>query len=330
MILPLRYLFLLLLTSFLLSLSCIRPAGSGQYRGWIPFFTIRVVDTSAIPQGPEGLRIRYGLDLMLHTAERIGPTGDKNRFTGSFMTCSNCHQDAGTKLYSLDLLTSYSRYPQYRPRENRVLNLAERINNCVTRPLNGKPLPDSSEEMKAFLAYFKWLDDQAKGDREQLSNRKLSLVFMPRAADPSKGATLFAGRCIRCHGAAGEGIMEPGINTYRYPPLWGEKSYQSGSSMHRNILLARWLKANMPFDSAAWYKPVLSDEECLDLAAFINDEDIHPRPKPASLDYPDASKKPVDYGQGPFIDTFSERQHTVGPFGPIIRYWTEKGWNPSY
>lgn len=321
---------LLLLLCLVQLLSCRPHAGNNQQNGWLRHFSLTLIDTSLLSSGDEGALIRYGRELMLHTAAWIGPTGSRGHYTGNSMNCTNCHQDAGTRIYSFDLLKSYGRYPQYRPRENKVLTLSDRINNCVTRPLIGQPIPDSSREMKAFLAYFRWLDQQAKGTREELAGRKLSLVFPERPADPVRGATVFASRCARCHGSQGEGIMGPGGKEYLYPALWGKTAYQSGSSMHRNTVLARWLKANMPFDSAAWYKPVLSDEECLDLAAFINDDSLHERPHPESFDYPDAAKKPIDYGKGPFIDTFPERQHTLGPFLPILRYWNEKGWKPTY
>jgi thiosulfate dehydrogenase len=36
-----------------------------------------------------------------------------------------------------------------------------------------------------------------------------------------------------------------------------------------------------------------------------------------SKDWPDLSTKPIDYPFGPFLDTFSEQQHKLGPFKPI-------------
>lgn len=287
------------------------------------------IDTAAIPAGSTGELIRYGRELMLKTNHYIGPDGINGKYTGSRINCSNCHQDAGTKVFSFDLLTAYSRYPQYRAREGRILSLAERVNNCVMRPLNGKPIPENSREMKAFLAYYQWLDSQVPADKKELFGKSVDIRFINRAADPAKGAVVYASRCARCHGANGEGIKTTDGSAYMYPLLWGDSAYQSGSSMHRIIKMSRWLKANMPYDSARWYKPVLTDEAALDVAAFINDDKQY-RPSLPNFDYPQPDQKPIDYGRGPFADTFSAMQHKFGPYQPIIDFWKAKGLKPSY
>jgi cytochrome c len=51
----------------------------------------------------------------------------------------------------------FADFPQYRSREGEVGTLEERINGCMTRSLNGRALPVGSEEMKAFVAYIKFL-----------------------------------------------------------------------------------------------------------------------------------------------------------------------------
>ena len=287
------------------------------------------IDTAAIPAGSTGELIRYGRELMLKTNHYIGPDGINGKYTGSRINCSNCHQDAGTKIFSFDLLTAYSRYPQYRAREGRILSLAERVNNCVMRPLNGKPIPENSREMKAFLAYYQWLDSQVPADKKELFGESVDIGFINRAADPAKGAVVYASRCARCHGANGEGIKTTDGSAYMYPLLWGDSAYQSGSSMHRIIKMSRWLKANMPYDSARWYKPVLTDEAALDVAAYINDDKQY-RPSLPNFDYPQPDQKPIDYGRGPFADTFSAMQHKFGPYQPIIDFWKAKGLKPSY
>lgn len=288
-------------------------------------------DTNDIPHDKFGDMVRYGKELMLHTSHYIGPEGVAGKYLGNKMNCTNCHQDAGTKAASFNLMLSHSKYPQYRAREGKVLSLAERVNNCVERPHSGKPLPLDSKEMIAILSYLKWINSKVKDDKlKEFEN--LAIKFPERAADPARGQLLFNNRCLRCHGAEGEGRTNPANATdyYMYPPLWGDLAYQPGSSMHRIIKQARWLKANMPHDSATWQKPVLTDEEALDIAAFVNDDRIHQRPSPKTLDYPHPEEKAIDYGHGPFADPFTEEQHKFGPYGPIIDYWKKKGLNPSY
>lgn len=274
-----------------------------------------------------GELVKYGRELMNNTAYYIGPQGISGNYTGTGTSCSNCHQLAGTKPFAFDLVTANSRYPQYRAREDKVLSLAERINNCVTRPLNGKPIPEGTKEMMAFLAYLKWLDTYAAQENKEMWGKSLPVQFPGRAADTIKGAVIYTTRCSRCHGAEGQGRFNADSVAYLYPPLWGDHAYQAGSSMYRVIKMSGWLKANMPYDSARYDKPVLSDEEAFDVAAYVNSR---PRPHPSSFDYPRPDKKPIDHDRGPYIDSFPALQHKYGPYQPIIDYWKNKGLKPSY
>ncbi len=287
-------------------------------------------DLSAIPNNQFGDEVRYGRELMLRTAYFIGPDGIKGKYLGNKMNCTNCHQDAGTKPFSFNLMRSHEQYPQYRAREGKVLTLAERVNNCIQRPHNGKPLPLDSREMVALLSYLKWINGFVPKNKVFKGAKNLEISFPERAASSERGSKLFEIPCQRCHGAEGEGKLQVDNMTYIYPPLWGEKAYQPGSSMHRIIKQAQWLKANMPFDKTTWDKPFLSDEEALDIAAFINDDNIHLRPGVKNFDYPHAEEKAIDYDHGPFVDSFTAIQHKLGPYQPIISFWKSKGMNPVY
>jgi thiosulfate dehydrogenase len=289
-----------------------------------------VIDTSKIPNSKFGKEVRYGRDLLLNTAYFIGPAGIKGKYLGNKMNCTNCHQDAGTKPFSFNLMSSHNNYPQYRGREGKVLSLAERVNNCIMRPHNGKPLPLDSREMIAILSYLKWINSFAPKDNHFKGEKNLEIIFPKYAADTKRGEGLYNQECSRCHGQNGEGVMNVNGITYQYPPLWGNEGYQPGSSMHRIIKQAQWLKSNMPHDKATWEKPYLSDEQALDIAAFVNDDNLHKRPNPKSFDYPNIIEKAIDYSEGLFIDTFSVHQHKNGPFQPIIDYWLSKGLKPIY
>ncbi len=48
-------------------------------------------------------------------------------------------------------------YPRYMPRPGKVIGLTERINGCLQRSMNGKPLPKDSPQMRAMLDYMAWL-----------------------------------------------------------------------------------------------------------------------------------------------------------------------------
>lgn len=287
-------------------------------------------DLSQLPADKFGEEVKYGRDLILHTAYLIGPDGINGKYLGNKMNCTNCHQDAGTKAFSFNLMASHENYPQYRAREGKVLTLAERINNCIERPHSGRPLPLDSREMVAMLSYLKWINGFVPKNKTFKGSKNLDISFPTRAASPDRGSRLFTLHCQICHGANGEGQLQADSITYTYPPLWGEKAYQPGSSMHRIIKQARWLKANMPYGKTNWDRPFLSDEDALDLAAFINNDAIHKRPGVKKFDYPNPQEKSIDYATGPFADTFSTAQHKYGPYPPIISYWKNKGMKPDY
>ena len=78
------------------------------------------VDTTKIPHDKFGDAIKYGRELMLHTAYYIGPNGVNGKYLGNKKNCTNCHQDAGTKAYSLKLVTAFRQYPSYRARDGKV------------------------------------------------------------------------------------------------------------------------------------------------------------------------------------------------------------------
>lgn len=282
--------------------------------------TFIIPDTNDIPSDAFGESVKLGRNLMLHTALLIGPNGSMGQYLGNKMNCTNCHQEAGTKPFAFNLMRSHQRYPQYRPREDRVLTLADRVNNCIERPHIGKPLPYNSNEMIAFLSYFKWINSYVYKLDSFPGEKNLSLTYPNKPASVELGKQLYVAKCSSCHGKNGEGVMEPSNQFYMYPPLWGNFAYQPGSSMHRVTMMAAWLKANMPHLIAKYNEPVLSDEEALNLAAFINDGRLHPRKNPDSMDYPNPKTKPFDYPFGPYADTFSEEQHRLGPFEPILFY----------
>lgn len=280
-------------------------------------------DTSTIPHDQFGEMVRYGRELILHTAHYIGPDGTVSKNLGNKMNCTNCHLDAGTRPFGFNFFSSYARYPQYRGRENEVLDIAQRVNNCIERPHSGTPLPLDSKEMVAMVCYIRWIGTGGKIGQHVKGDESLEVEYPDRPADPKKGAEIFAANCASCHGKDGQGQMTPDSSTYIYPPLWGPHSYQVGSSPYRVVKLARFIKGNMPDKIASWKKPFLTDEQALDVAAFVNDDSIHTRPMKknrAVPDYPEAKAKAIDYGIGPFIDSFSEQQHKYGPFKPIIAW----------
>lgn len=286
-------------------------------------------DTADIPNDATGDMIRYGRDLLVNFPYYLGPKGSVGSFGGNGLGCQNCHLEAGTRPFGLSYFSAHARYPQYRAREGRILTLADRINNCIERPLNGKPIPLDSKEMIAMLAYMQWVGKGVPVGKRVHGDNLKAIALLDRPADPIKGRAVYEKHCQRCHGDDGQGVLKEDGIAYVYPPLWGPMSYQPGSSMHRLIKSAQFIKYNMPNDIARWDKPVLTDEEAMDVAAYVNDDKLHTRPQPYLVnEYPIHKEKPLDYFFPPYDDPFSQEQHKYGPFKPIFE-WRKKNGHPT-
>jgi thiosulfate dehydrogenase len=295
---------------FVRSSSKIKSSSMFSYDGsslWAP------PDFDEVPPGDSGDLIRYGKELIANTSFYLGPKGIVSTITNG-MNCQNCHMEAGTRNFALPLSAVAATFPKWLERSERTQSMEDRVNDCLQRSLNGTPLDSANYEMRAFVAYLKWLGHEVpKGVKPRGSGIR-SIAFLDRAADPAKGRTIYQQECSRCHGSGGEGMLLADKTAYVYPPLWGENSYNVNATMYRLLPLASFIKANMPFDKVNTLAP-LKDEDAWDVAAFISSQ---PRPdKRFTGDWPDLHKKPIDHPYGPYADPFSEQQHKYGPFGPL-------------
>ncbi len=265
----------------------------------------------------------YGRRLVAHTAELLGPDQpDPNlRYTASRLNCSSCHLGTGTEPGTLTLLQTDEHYPRFSGRAGNWTDVEDRINECMQRSMNGKPLPMDSPEMTAMAAYLRGLGAQYASMGASLRKAEEPPPFKTpeRAANVAMGQIVFSTRCAQCHGADGLGLLATADKRkgYLFPPLWGPDSFNNGAGMHRVLTAARFIKARMPLG-----EPTLTDDEAFDVAAFIN---FKPRPEMPNLehDYPDKRAKPVDNPYGPFADDFPLEQHKVGPFQPIEAYYRQ-------
>ncbi len=271
-------------------------------------------DSTKIPLTAEGELVRYGRELVAHTAIYLGPNGTVMSISNG-MNCQNCHLKAGKKPFGNNYAGVAATYPKFRARSGGIESIEKRVNDCIERSLNGRKLSEDSREMKAFVSYIAWVGSEVDKGEYPKEAGIAELPVLDRAADPTKGKLVYETHCVRCHGQNGEGLKAENGVEWKYPPLYSTNSYNVGAGLYRLSRFAGYVKVNMPYDLASPEKPVLTDEEAWDVAAFINSQ---PRPsKVFSSDWPDISTKPYDHPLGPYADNFSEQQHKFGPFAPI-------------
>ena len=263
--------------------------------------------------------VKYGRELIAHTSKYLGPKGSVLQMSNG-MNCQNCHLKAGTQPWGNNYFAVQSTYPKFRARSGTVENQIKRVNDCFQRSLNGKPLDSTGREMRAILAYIKWLGNDVIKDKIPRGAGIFKLKSMKRACDPAKGLLVYAAKCQSCHQADGGGLLAENGKSYTYPPLWGKNSYNHGAGLFRISNFAGYVKYNMP-QGTTYEKPVLTDEEAWDVAAYVNSM---PRPgKDLSKDWPKIAKKPFDHPFGPYVDPFSEEQHKYGPYKPIKDWYAK-------
>ena len=239
---------------------------------------------AAMLDEPNAQQIVRGMRLNLQT--RLLVPGN----AGNALNCASCHLNAGTAPLSSPYVGIAAQFPGYNPRAGRVISLADRINGCFLRSMNGKPLPVDSADMKAMLAYFGWMEDgYHKGDKiPGRGSGKIDTTLRPNLAH---GKAVYAAQCASCHGANGEGTKRDD-GTFVFPPLWGDRSFNIGAGMARLYTAAAFVKNNMPVASHNRFPLAqggLSDQDAMDVAAYFTTQ---PRPDfaPKVNDWPKGGK----------------------------------------
>jgi thiosulfate dehydrogenase len=209
----------------------------------------------------------------------LGPdvADPKMRYTNSRLACASCHPGAGAEPGSLSLATAINKYPQISSRTGRRETIEQRINDCVTRSMNGRALPEDSSEIIAMVSYLRFLADKDAATGASMKQPHDGPTFNQPGRDPDleAGEHVFEKRCAACHGKDGAGLLASTNRAegYIFPPVWGENSFNEAAGLHRVTTAAEFIKAKMPAG-----KPDLDDSQAFDVAAYINSK---PRPMAA-------------------------------------------------
>lgn len=224
-------------------------------------------DPAALPANPQNELIQYGLSLVVDTPQHIGPLAPDAamRFAGNKLACTNCHLNAGLQPFASPYVSTFATYP--RMEMDTVETLTERINGCLTRSMNGGPLPADGREMNALIAYIQYL---GIGTPEGVRVAGMGLLPLPPAAetpDATRGATVFTDVCAKCHGANGAG-QDAATSGYAIPPLWGDESFNAAAGMATIETASAFIRANMP-RGITYQSPILTEQQAWDVAAYV-------------------------------------------------------------
>jgi thiosulfate dehydrogenase len=312
-----RLFTIIMITCVLIAYACnngkVNQTGTKSASKPTPGSLWKAPDSTAIPKDKTGDMIRYGKELLAHTAKYFGPNGSIAQLSNG-MNCQNCHLEGGSRLFANNYASVAATYPKLSFRSGKIQPISQRITDCFNRSLAGKVPDTNGREVRAMIAYINWIGQGVKKGKKLFGAASGKMAYLAHPADPVKGQAIFISKCKVCHGANGEGILAADKKTYTYPPLWGVNSYNNGAGMYRISNLAGFVKNNMPF-GATYKTPLLTNEEAWNVAAFINSQ---PRPHyDQRNDWKDLKNKPIDFPFGPYADNFSEAQHKYGPYGPM-------------
>ena len=202
--------------------------------------------------------IRRGYDLFTNTQQLRG----ENVFND--MNCSSCHLGEGRQPFSSPVWAAAVVLPNYRPKNDHVNNLEERIAGCFAYSMNGTPPEYGSDDMLALSAYHQWL---ARGvpmyPDQPLYGRGFPAPERPEELSYANGEALYMEQCAICHSEDGSGYYQNG--EYVFPAPWGDGSYNWGAGISRIFTAAGFIKNNMPLG-----QPLsLSDQEAWDIAYYM-------------------------------------------------------------
>ena len=105
-------------------------------------------------------KVQQGFKIISQTTEYA------KEYNGGALSCINCHFCGGNtfdgKNGSISLVGAPYWFPEYSPRDGKMMTLIDRINNCFIRSLNGKIPPADGPVIQSIVAYLEWISSEVK------------------------------------------------------------------------------------------------------------------------------------------------------------------------
>lgn len=232
---------------------------------------------AAMLDSPNADQLIYGMQLMAQTKTMLP---DK---VGDALTCNSCHLVGGTVALASPYVGIAALFPSYAPRAGKVIDFKERLNGCMRRSMNGKPLAKDSKEMLAMIAYMENMKSDVKPG-QPIPGRGVGKISHKIIPNVENGKQVYKDQCAVCHGDNGEGAKRAD-GSFVFPPLWGDQSYNVGAGIAKTYTAAAFVKNNMPMANTLTFplgQGGLTDQQAVDVAEYYTHM---PRP-----DFPDKVK----------------------------------------
>ncbi|MDE1941944.1 MAG: c-type cytochrome [Betaproteobacteria bacterium] len=236
---------------------------------------------------PNADQLVYGMRLMMDSKELMP------EHVGDVLQCTSCHLNGGTVAHAAPYPGVAAVFPTYRPRSGKIIDIKDRLNGCLRRSMNGKPLDKESRELSAMVAFMDSMKVDVKAG-QPIPGRGVGKMDHKIVPDLANGKKVYDNQCAVCHGKNGEGLQRQD-GSYVFPPLWGKQSFNIGAGMARTYKAAAFVKHNMPISASSTFplgQGGLTDQEAVDVAQYFTHM---PRPDFAAKkkDWPKGGK-PVD------------------------------------
>lgn len=221
-------------------------------------------------QSPPQVRdsVMRGYRIFMHTPFYA------NEYARDQLSCTSCHLSAGNtiggKNGGISLVGVTASYPQYSKRDQKVISIKDRINNCFQRSMNGFYVPKDSAVMLDLINYLEWISKEVQPIKN-IPWLGLPSLKSQHQADPVNGEKIYMHNCSACHQPNGQGggVLDL-VEGKSIPPLWGINSFNNGAGMSVQAKLEAFIYLNMPYEQAS-----LTEEQARDVAAYVIQQ---PRP----------------------------------------------------
>ncbi len=211
------------------------------------------------------LELIRGMRLVEDTPVNFSPTT-----WATISTAPSCHLNEGTVADASPYIGVSALFLSYSARDGRVISLDDRINGCFERSMNGKALPNDSDDMKAMIAYFNWMKGGAKKGTTRLpaAARRIRLVTEPRSRERKADLRRTVRRVSREQWRGAQGCRRP----RRLSSALGRSLVQHRRghvpTLHRCRLRKTQYARRLPREVPA-RRGGLSDQEALDVADYF-------------------------------------------------------------